>query len=618
MSYLEKIQRKIYKREEDNEIKDRLDAQDDYTPGKQPILEGQPDTPGVQDYSPSYLMSHKIRRWVLIGLGSAAVIGVVVFGISLLFRETSFSPEKVNVSIIATGGVKSGDPIQLQYLVQNDNPSNIKNVQLALRYPPNSQISKPLPTDGVFQVIPVDTLKGKSSINIIAEAIVFGADQQFLTVQGDLTYNAGPTGKNRFTQNVNHGFYINGAPITFGLACPRVLTSGQLIACTVEYDNTSEEVFQDVRIKVDYPSEFTLSSTSPEPTLFDNTWVIPLIDANRRGNVKFEGRLAPFDGKPPVFKAQLEIQDPQGVYFSLLRDEYGGEITDAPLVVRQFPIDDEDRPINMVSPGQEVIWNIEYENTSESAVRNVVIESFIDLTFFDASSVKTVDNGVFYASEGKIVWDNRRKADLNFLEPLRSGVLGFEARVKNNISRSRKNVTGAVTTTITTPTAPVELAGLDVDYTDTLSLPLTGVMQLRATTSQGDQPFQNFGPAQPVTGVDSSYTITWELSTAYADMEDVEVTTTLPLEIRWSNLVFPTGERIEHNPITGIVSWTIPKVPAGTGYQNPPRMVQFQIVVNPGPGGNYRLERALGRASAQATDDFSDIVSGASAEYIRL
>lgn len=613
MSYLEKIQRKIYKREEDDEVKQRLDTHDDYTPGEQPLPQSQEDTPSSSDYSPQYFMSHRIRRWLIIGLGSITAIGAVSFGIFLLFVETSFDESKVNISLVASGGIASGDTIQLQYLIQNDNPSDIKNVQLVLRYPKNSQITKPAPVSGVLQVIPINTLKGKESLNITAEAAVFGTDQEFLTIEGDLTYSAGPTGKNRFSKSANHGFFINGTPIKFGITCPRILTSGQLISCTLEYDNTSQESFENIRITAEYPTEFSLSSTTPDPILFNNTWVIPSLEANRRGNIRFDGKLAPFEGNPPVFKTQLEIQDPQGNYFVLLKDEYSGEELNAPLTLQQVAIFEEE-PITKVELGQSLTWSIEYKNTTASDIRNVVIESFIDTSFFDASSIAPFSNGIYYPAESKIVWDNRRKADLNFLEAFKSGSTGFSARVRPDISQSRKDVIGSITSTITTPTAPVELAGLNVDFSDTSSLSLKGQLSVSGSYSRSNTPFQNFGPDPMQTGVDSSFTVSWELSALHADIEDITVTAHLPLEIRWSNLIFPIGEDIDHNPITGIVSWSVPKVPAGTGYQSLPRSVQFQVVANPGPG-RLRIGSALGKVSAKGVEVFNNLNISSSSRH---
>jgi hypothetical protein len=119
-------------------------------------------------------------------------------------------------------------------------------------------------------------------------------------------------------------------------------------------------------------------------------------------------------------------------------------------------------------------------------------------------------------------------------------------------------------------------------------------------------PFINSGPIPPRAEKETTYTVTWSITSTVNDTHDVVVKAALPTYVRWMNVVSPASEDISFNPVGGEVVWNVGEVEAHRGLINPPREVSFQLAFNPSLSHVGTAPEIIGETTLEGVDSFTD------------
>ncbi|TSC70460.1 MAG: hypothetical protein G01um101470_832, partial [Parcubacteria group bacterium Gr01-1014_70] len=115
----------------------------------------------------------------------------------------------------------------------------------------------------------------------------------------------------------------------------------------------------------------------------------------------------------------------------------------------------------------------------------------------------------------------------------------------------------------------------------------------------------NTGPLPPRVNEETTYTVSWSLTSSANDMEGVSVRASLPANVRWKNVTSPAGEIVSYDPDTQEVVWDAGFLIAGTGYTRLAREVSFQVGIMPGVSDVGRTPTLVSEAIAAGRDTFT-------------
>jgi len=194
------------------------------------------------------------------------------------------------------------------------------------------------------------------------------------------------------------------------------------------------------------------------------------------------------------------------------------------------------------------------------------------------------DGGVFDGATRKALWSPASKESLRALDP------GAEDDVKFTINtRERplvkgsqdKHITLRMKAGINAENLPQELAGTDVRSEDAIQFKVSSPILFAAKSVWRASPIVNSGPLPPKVGEKTTYAIVWEIRNFTNDLQNVEIKTALPPNVKWEERIFPAETRMVFDAPSGEVKWRIGEVKAGTGVVSPAFIGAFQVSITP-------------------------------------
>ena len=611
---LGELKKRLYKQEDG--IEGRPSAPEIFEPGREDYVPSQDAPIWAAEDSKKFARANTRRKifWL-----AGALLLVMAAGLAVWFfwiGRSSFDTSKVILSVYGQDRIVSGGDVGYIVRLKNNTKVALKNIVLNFTYAPQA-----LPNDetnvswqgssaSVTQNLP-DMAAGQEQ-QLEFKARVFGdRDSQQLFSAG-VSYQP---------ENISSGFSakttfastVISVPLVLSFDLPGRVVSGQTLNFTLKYLNTSDEVFGDSQIQVEYPPGFVFDSAYPSPSSGDDQWSLSAISGQEEGQIIIKGTLNGTEGESKVFRAEIGV--PKGNTFVAYTSALSSpQISVSPLWVEQALNPTQDNPTANLS--QTLYYQLKYKNTTSATIGPVVITLKIDSQAVDLASVN-VPNGFFSSADSTITWNASSLPDLNSLTGDQSGELSFSLRVKDKLSVksfSDKNFTILTTAQIDSPNVPLSLVGTQLKGTSQLTVKVNSQLTLYVKGYFNDSLMLNSGPLPPRVGQTTTYTIYLQLLNTSNDLSGVIVEAYLPSYIQWSGKIYPTSENLKYDSATGRLIWRIDKLTAGVGFSSPVRQVVFQIGLVPSisqVGNNPDLVKSA-KVTALDTYTTSNLASSAS------
>ena len=119
-------------------------------------------------------------------------------------------------------------------------------------------------------------------------------------------------------------------------------------------------------------------------------------------------------------------------------------------------------------------------------------------------------------------------------------------------------------------------------------------------------PLKSGGALPPKADNPTVYGIEWEVTNSTNLTKDVEMVGYLPPNASWGQVFLPATERLDYNPTTGQITWTLGEVKPGTGYYLPSRKVFFNVVLTPSVSQINQMPAIVNNQKLKAKDVFTD------------
>lgn len=591
---LEELKKKIYK--PGAQFGERAKPPETFQPGRQPEKRIPSDWSELKKKG----LSPRQKKYWLIG-GLVGFVFLIVIGWFFWHGLTSFDKDKVRLEISGAERVISGEEITYTIRYHNQTRLELTQLRLVFHYP---EQSIPLETNDLVQTIELDNLAVDQERRIELPARIIGLKDEEKIAWAELSYQ--PAGlSSAFSNRAEFSNKIISVPLILDLDLPSRLVSGQSFNFSLKYVNQAEVSFENLGVEIDYPSGFTFQSADPQPAEENNTWLLNNLMAGQEGKIFIQGLIQGEHGQAQSFKAELGIFEEEE-FKPIAKTVNALEISLSPLSVSQTVNGQTDY---IAEAGERLVYLIDYQNTTDVGINEVIMTSELAGAAFDLSSLD-LKKGSFDGARRTITWKTSNLPALEFLGPGQSGQLSFSVKIKDPLpinSYNDKNFKLINNVKIDSSQPPLSLGDIKIAGQNQLVSKVASQLSLQTKGYYYDDLISNSGPIPPKVGQTTSYTIKWRLINTANDLEEVKVEASLPPHVQWRNKISPADEDLSYNERTGRLTWQVGHLPAATGLLLPVKQVAFQVAITPGLAHLGSFVELIGQSKASGQDTFTNL-----------
>lgn len=596
-----------------------------YTPpsSANPSPKQKPEDPKTSDIvpsEPSFFHRHQVMFFAIGLLLALGLVGLVVY---LLLPPPA---PNIAISFSNPGTVVIGQPFPLAITVSNNSNSVLKNAELDIILPPGiSFVGENAGQQAMTEEI--DTLSSQTinppeNLQLIATGAQ-GAQSIAATTQNisiKLMYQTAETNATQYENDANTSVVIGpeaASAITLNYSSPSSIFSGQNFNLVVNYQNNTTSTLQGVQLNMQYPPayNFVRSSMAPANTANDS-WNIGTLAPNATGTLTITGDIVGAPGIPYQLTGTAAANY-SGQNYPLYAASQAANysVTPSPLGI-SILLNNASNTIARL--GEALNYTLNYSNNSNVAFQTLTIQVNLVGQMYDLPSVQT--QGSFNSNTNSITWNTANTPQLLSLAPGQSGSVNFSVNTRSAFPSSGKNYTLQAVAQIQSPTVPPNTAGSSTVSATNLTSEVGGVIAISAKgySEEPTPAIKNTGPYPPKVGQATEYTIHWDITNYATDASSVTVSaylqsgTTFTGQVE-SNVASSTPV---YNSATGLVSWTIPYIPANTGVIGPTAEAIFQVNNTPSVAQVGQNVTLLGQTNVSSTDMFTGQTLSASAPAI--
>ncbi len=537
-------------------------------------------------------------------IGGLLLIVVIAVGFYKI-KQSLFSVDRVAVSLNGPTEVRSGNLVAYAIKYKNDNMADLKNVVLKMTY---SEDFKPegntdFKSDGTMvSMISLADIKGKSEGSVVFSGQAYSPRGNLIKIKADLSY-APSTVSTTFVTGDQLSVGVISAPITLEVAAPQSISANDEVNYLITYKNEGAENLENIKVKIDYPDNFTFSSSDPRALEGNNIWYIGSLSAGQSGKIVAAGKLG--GNRDEIKTARVTIgANNNGEFISYNEESVQTKIISSPLTIVQTVNDLKSLTANA---GEMLRFKINYKNEGALGLRDVIITEHIDSTVLDYSTLD-IDGGAYDANNKTITWKASDHKELKNLAAGQGGVIAFSIGVKGVIpvaSTNDKNFVISSLAKIDSPDIPTPISMNKIISGNKMDIKLNSKLVLDVKGYYNDSKIPNSGPIPPAVSQETTYTIHFIASNVSNDIETAKVESVLPTSVSVTGVFFPEGSPLFYDERLNSIVWNIGNLPAGAGISSPAKEVAFQIKIKPSIDQFRKEAPLLNESVFSAKDSFT-------------
>jgi hypothetical protein len=546
-------------------------------------------------------------------LAISILAGVVLFGGGgywlYKFLKKDFRSEQVQLKINLAPAVNLNEDVSIEILCANNNPITLKDAHLVLETPSNfvSSTESANPPADTFSKSTVEwnlgNINPQENRAFKLKGRFTGREEDSVSLKAYLNYT--PNNFNsRFQNDITAGTRVIGVPITLSVEATREAANGFSVSYQIKVRNQGNEPFQSLALNLNYPLGFSLISNSlPLAGDRKNIWEIPTLLSNEERVLNIEGKIEGKKGERKTFSAHLGKNEPDGFKEYLSKEDFT-DITDPPILISQEVQNDQ----TIVHKNDELSFIIKFTNKSDRAVGKAIVKVKIEGIIFDLKSILVENNGSYDGNTQEVVWQGGNTPEVALINPGTGGELRFRIKIADYIpfaGGKSSNFTGKTTVIMESPEIPTPIGSNKTIAGNTLEFKLSTFAGLKSAAYYNDSAIPNSGPLPPTVGKETTYTVHWTVTNAFNDLRNINVKSVLPYGIKWMSKVYPSKTGLAYNENTREITWSLERIPAGSGIDKSASSVAFQISVTPTDDQYGKFMELMGEATLQGTDTFT-------------
>lgn len=489
------------------------------------------------------------------------------------------SSRNIEVQVVAPSLIDSGKPTNLQFVIENNNSTELETVDLIIQYPDGTRSA-----DDVSQALPrerqsIGTIGPGQTVKQTSRAVFFGPEGSSQRLLVTLEYQI-PGSSAIFVKQVSSDFTIGSSPVSLSVSAPDEAIAGQPFSMDVTIQSNAASAITDLTMQAQYPFGFTLTSTDPLPAS-GSLWRLGTVEPGSTQTIRITGTVDGQDGDPRVFHfaagSNADQTDPR-LKVPLLSVPQT-IIVRKPFVSGTIAVEGKTGNRIAAGIGRQLTGTVSWKNNLGESVSNVRLILSLRGEALDPRMV-SAGSGFYDSSTNTIVWSPDQVADLAEVAPNAGGQFQFTFGTASPSSgRVLTNPEVALNLSVEAVRAAGSNAPETVQSAASARVLLASSIGVTATASHFSGPFKNTGPMPPAVNRETSYTINWTVRNSSNTIAGTTVSATLPPYVRFVQA--SQNEQTAYDAATRKLTWTLGDVKAGAGYGSPARALQFQVVFTP-------------------------------------
>lgn len=353
------------------------------------------------------------------------IIIVAIGGLFFYYKDMIFSKDFLKLEIVGQGSVKSGD--EISYTVNYKNNSNfiLKDAKLVFELPENSltEDNKLRLTQTIKDIAPGEDGFLKFSAHLLGkEGDVKTARAWFSYVPENLSA--------RYEGVANLETTILESPVTLSFDLPSKMEQNKRVALAINYASNIDYPLENMSIKLQVPSGFTVTSSSPA-SLDKSEWKLPTLEKGKNGVIKITGIISGQEESLASFSARLGMR--QDGSFVVIKEAKQDVQLSAPSLIISQTINNDSQYVAKL--GEMLNYQVMIKNTGSASISGVSILVKLSGRSFDASTIVT-SLGQVNIQDNSIVFDSQKNPTLVLLAPNQDVSLNFSVKLKEGLSLS--------------------------------------------------------------------------------------------------------------------------------------------------------------------------------------
>lgn len=538
--------------------------------------------------------------------GATFLVLIALSGVFVFFYLRAQGQE-ARVEIQASDITESGGTITIPIVYRNVSRTTLHDGEIAISLPPGAILrDQGSDIEAPSRIIKkIEALKPGDQGVVEITVRLFGQEHEDQTI-GVIYYYRPENLRAQFSARADKIVRIVKVPLALSWEIPETLSRGQDVTIKIHYTLDNSLPFNNISLKMEYPSGFTFTSADPKPAVGSNIWHIGTLEPGQEGVITVRGTMAGEEGEIKAFHSSLGV-------FNVLTKEWktfseSSEdimIAVTPLSVQGFLGQARE---GIIKPGAKLKFMVKYRNNTTSILQNVTVKALLQGSILNQLTLIPENDGVVDAKTGAAVWGPGNVHGLRRLAPDQSGELTLTITAKDPppvISEKDKNLTISMQSSIDAASIPDELKGTNLSSVDRIEFKVASKVLFSGKALYGESPIPNTGPFPPQVGMKTTYSILWEIKNFTNNISNAKITTTLPPNITWESTTRADGTAITYDTASSRVTWEIGVVPAGTGVLTPTRVGAFLVSVTPAEIDRQTVMKLINGSEFIGTDSFT-------------
>lgn len=575
---LEKLKKRLYKK---GEIFKEREFRSPLTPtaskAKTYWEESPPEEGGLP--LPEKPKISPFRRAIIVAAGFLVLIGI---GLAVYFLlgggPAVISSKNIEISLEGPATIKGGEVGNWQAVLTNKNKTDIELADLIIKYPENSRpISASISAaKTLYERRPIGSIKAGQTITEPIKAYLFGEKDSEKKFKLTLEYR--PQGSNAIlAKPYERSIRLLQSPVEVSIKLPKEANAGESVSLEIEIISNAEAVISNLHLKMEYPAGFQYQESDLKSASGDDVWRLGDLESNKKRTIKIKGVLESQDQMELSFRALAGPLDEKGEVVA-----YGFGVSTItvkkPFLQLGIKIEGKTGEI-IVSPGDDLEVDIEWQNTLPVKIYNAVIEAKIKGEAVNQRTI-SVQKGFYRSFDQALVWNQASVPDLGEIELLTSGEAQFRfALLKplpNEVIRAGNPIV-TIEVEMKAERITEEEGKIEIRNHISKEIKIATVFQLSRRGFYYSGPLKNTGLLPPKVGKETTYTIAWSLTNSSNNVSDAAVSAFLPSYVRWLGATKPEDANVSYDEKTGEIVWRPGLISQGTGIFAPSQELLFQI-----------------------------------------
>jgi hypothetical protein len=515
------------------------------------------------------------------------------------------TPGSVNFQIESPKEVKAGEVQKIKFICENNTRLVLSNSQIKIQLPKNAY-------DQEYNASPIIILGDIAPKEIIEKEIdvnFFGLTGDKLKVNSSFEYK--PQGfSSVFKKDQNFNVLINGSTFNLNISGPNQVLPETNFDMNVMWNNQSQQDFEHLALKLNYPEEFNFSFSDQEVIRSGNNFDLGFVKKLEQGNIKFSGSMGSQGGENKKFEALVGINlEDKDEFLVIGKAESVISLVSNPL---NLDLLINERSVYSASLGETLNILAHYKNNYGVPLNNMVLKVVFEGDYFNYKKLLP-NKGYFTFGNKTITWNEVQIPAFTTLNPGQEGNISFSIPISDNFDVKTfedKNVKLGITATLESLTPPIGLednskikatSSATVKINAGLSLEISGFFKDNKTT------ISNCGTLPLKVGEKTCYTVHMKVKNYLNAVNDIIVTTDLPYYANYTNKYSTsyTNANFTFDTFSKKLIWKLDSLPANSGVISKPYELIFQVEVTPTISEANQAIPIINQTNISAVDSFT-------------